>query len=229
MKLEDFSQGANTRPPNRLGQRYDHQHFLPDPGNTVVCHLDLDTAGGAAVLRARRRMQALPEAERLLFTPEDSLHMTVFEGVLDARRTADAWPADIARDAEVAEVTAAMCQRLAAFDAPASFAVSVDTVRLGGLELRGATPADETALLEWREALSRAFGYRQAAHDTYQHHMTFAYMLDWLPDSVLADWKQGLADIQAELQAAAPVLPLRAPAFCTFNDMTWFEELLPLA
>lgn len=229
MKLGDFSQSANTRPPSRLGQRYDQQSFLPDPGNTVVCHLDLDTAGGAAVLWARQRMQALPEADRLLFTPEESLHMTVFEGVLDARRTADAWPKDMARDASVGAVTEQMMDRLATFDAPAPFAITVDQVRLGGLELSGATPADKAALLEWREVLSRVFGYRQTAHDTYRHHMTFAYMLDWLPDAVLPDWKQGLADIQAELQAAAPILPLRPPAFCTFNDMTWFEELRPLA
>ncbi|CAN0469409.1 unnamed protein product, partial [Hapterophycus canaliculatus] len=167
--------------------------------------------------------------ERLLFTPEDSLHMTVFEGVLDVRRTKDAWPDFMARGASVAEVTEAMRGRLARFDAPGAFDVRVAAARVGGLELRGATERDETKLLAWREVLSKAFGYRQNQHDAYRHHMTFAYPIDWLPDDLLPIWQTALAEIEAELVAEAPVLPLRAPAFCEFADMTWFEELIVLA
>lgn len=227
MDLEHFAAAANTGPPVRLGQRYDAQRFLPDPGNTVVCHLDRDAPGGAAVLRARARIRALPEASRLLFTPVESLHMTVFEGVLDGRRRADAWPDFIAPDAPVAAVTAQMRARLAGFGGPA-FAVRVAAVRPGGLELRGATGADVAALSAWRAALSEVFGYRQAEHDSYKHHLTFAYPLRWLPDDLVPVWRAALAEIEAELVAAAPVLPLRAPAFCTFADMTWFEELVAL-
>lgn len=228
MDVTDWAQSVNTGPPQRLGQRYDAERFLPDPGNIVVCHLELDSPGGAAVLRARASMQALPGAERLLFTPEDSLHMTVFEGVLDVRRQADAWPSFLERDVSVEAVTAAMTDRLAGFAAPDPFSVSVAGVRVGGLDLCGACEGDTAALLAWREALSGAFGYRQARHDAYRHHMTFAYPLDWLPDALVPEWEQGLAAIEAELVAAAPVLPLQAPAFCAFADMTWFEELLVL-
>lgn len=228
MDLTAWAQSANAQPPQRLGQRYDRERFLPDPGNTVVCHLELDAPAGAAVLRARKRMMGLPAAERLLFTPEDSLHMTVFEGVLDARRAADAWPAFMDAGASVDEVTEAMVERLQGFEAPAAFAVAVEQVRLGGLELRAAAGADAATLLAWREALSGAFGYRQAEHDSYRHHLTFAYMVDWLPDEVVPVWEAALADIQAELVAAAAVVPLRTPAFCEFADMTWFEELVVL-
>lgn len=228
MNLDEFAASANTRPPMRLGQRYDKQQFLPDPGNTVVCHLDLNSAGGAAVLRARARMQALPGAERLLFTPEHSLHMTVFEGVLDVRRSADAWPADISRDASVDEVTDEMRQRMQGFRGPGTFDVSVNAARVGGLELCGTTDADVAALLAWREALSALFGYRQREHDIYCHHMTFAYPLDWLPEDLVPEWRTAYAEIQADLMAEAPVLPLRAPAFCEFADMTHFEELIVL-
>lgn len=228
MDLDAFLVGANSAPPMRLGQRYDAERFLPDPGNTVVCHLDLDCPGGAAVLRARTAMMALPGAERLLFTPEDSLHMTVFEGVLDVRRTPDAWPAFMDSGAPVADVTEAMRERLATFDAPGAFEVRVEAARVGGLQLCGATQADVDSLLAWREALSAAFGYRQEAHDSYRHHMTFAYPLEWLPDDLAPAWRTAYAGIEAELREAAPVLPLRAAAFCAFVDMTRFEELVVL-
>ncbi|GAB5448613.1 DUF1868 domain-containing protein [Gymnodinialimonas sp.] len=226
MDLEQFAASAQAAPPMRLGQRHDAERFLPDPGNTVVCHLELDTPGGRAVVRARERIMGLPGAEHLLFTPVESLHMTVFEGVLDARRTADAWPAFMARDASVAAVTAEMRERLAGFDAPGAFEVRVKAVRPGGLELCGATRADAAALLAWREALSGVFGYCQAAHDAYKHHLTFAYPISWLPDALVPLWREALAEIEAELGTEA--LPLRAPAFCEFADMTWFEELVGL-
>lgn len=228
MNLDEFAMQANGGPPERLGQRYDADRFLPDPGNTVVCHLDLSTAGGEAVLTARRRMMALPGAERLLFTPEDSLHMTVFEGVLDARRSVDAWPPFLDRMAQVDVVTEAMVARFEGFEGPGSFEVRVQAVRVGGLELCGATEADTAALLAWREALSGVFGYRQAAHDAYRHHMTFAYPLDWLPDALMPAWRDGFAEIEADLVVAAPLIPLHAAAFCRFSDMTRFEELVVL-
>ncbi|MEJ6390705.1 DUF1868 domain-containing protein [Gymnodinialimonas ulvae] len=226
--VDAFAARAHAGPPKRLGQRYDAERFLPDPGNTVVCHLDLEAEGGRAVAAARAAMMALPGADRFLFTPLESLHMTVFEGVLDNRRVADAWPGWIERDASVEDVTEAMVARLAGFEGPGGFAVRVAAVRPGGLMLRGATDADEAVLWAWREALAKAFGYRQAEHDAYAFHMTFAYPVAWLSDDLVEVWEKGLARIGAALAAAAPVVPLHAPAFCRFADMTRFEELVGL-
>ncbi|MEX3016657.1 DUF1868 domain-containing protein [Gymnodinialimonas hymeniacidonis] len=226
--VEAFAESAHSGPPRRLGQRYDRDGFLPDPGNTVVRHLDLDAQPGQVVLAARSAMMALPGAERFLFTPVESLHMTIFDGVLDNRRVADAWPAWMDPDAPVEDVTREICVRLDGFEGPGEFAVRVAKVRPGGLELCGATEADEAVARDWREALSEAFGYRQGEHDRYGFHMTFAYSLDWLSDDLVPVWKEGLARIQADLVAKAPVVPLRPPAFCRFADMTRFEELVGL-
>ncbi|MBF9043426.1 DUF1868 domain-containing protein [Rhodobacterales bacterium HKCCE4037] len=227
--MEAFAERAHKGPPPRLGQRYETGRFLPDPGNTVVCHLDRAAPGAGAVLAAREAMQDLPGADRFLFTPVESLHMTVFEGVLDNRRVADAWPAWMDRDASVGAVTEEMRTRLDGFEGPGRFDVRVVSVRPTGLVLEGATEADEAMMRSWREALSSAFGYRQAEHDGYAFHMTFAYPVAWLSDDLLPIWEEGLARIEAELKRAAPVLPLHPPAFCRFADMTHFEELVPLA
>ena len=48
-----FSEGQNTAPPSRLGQRYAPDRFLPEAGNTVVCHLDTLDPAHTAVLAAR--------------------------------------------------------------------------------------------------------------------------------------------------------------------------------
>ncbi len=228
-RIASYAASQNAAPPARLGQRYDADRFLPEPGNTVVCHLDTRAPGHEAVLTARERMRALPGAEGLLFTPASSLHMTVFEGVIETRRTEDAWPAGVDRDAPVETVTEILADRLQGFVPPPGFSVRATGLLPTGLALAGATPEDEHRMRQWRDALVAPFGYRHSAHDSYGFHMTFAYPVRWLPDEAVPQWQATCQDILQELWAAAPVLPLRPPAFCTFEDMTAFPERLTLA
>ncbi|WP_254443378.1 DUF1868 domain-containing protein [Ruegeria arenilitoris] len=147
IEVAPFAASRNSGTPRRIGQRYNAEKFLPEAGNTVVCHLDFNAPAHKAVLEARKRMMALPEAGRFLFTPAESLHMTVFEGVTETRRTPDTWPRDLDRDASVDSVTEAMINRLADFSAPSSFAVRVSGCGPTGLALKGATDEDEVKML----------------------------------------------------------------------------------
>ncbi len=226
--LTPFAARSHAGRPSRFGLRYDETRFLPEAGNTVVCHLDTGDPAHEAVLGARELMMALPGAEGLLFTPVESLHMTLFEGVIETRRGPDAWPADMDREGPVADVTEAMVARLAEFAAPPPFAVRLAGLRPVGLSLRGATTGEAASMTAWREALAEAFGYRHAEHDAYQFHMTFAYVIDWLPDDALPVWEHAVQEIFDELAEAAPVIPLTRPAFCRFADMTRFEQLVVL-
>ena len=227
--LQRFSEAHNPRKPTRLGQRYSSKGFLPEAGNTVVCHLDTDVSAHKAVHEARKNLQALPGADALLFTPLDSLHMTLFEGVIDTKRKNYAWPADMDLTVPVEEVTNHLLPRLQAFVPPPGFDVRVRDVHPGGLLLDGATVQDRACMRAWRDALTVPFGFRNRAHDAYQFHMTFAYPVAWLPDAVLPCWGDALADILNRLLEEMPILPLKAPAFCSFADMTHFEELVVLA
>lgn len=227
--LTPFAASAHAGTPSRIGQRYTAERFLPEAGNTVVCHLDHRDPAHTAVLKARARMDALPGAQNRLSTPASSLHMTVFEGVIETRRTADAWPTGMDRDAPVEAVTEVLLQRLAGFHAPPAFFMRLEGMTPNGLILRGATSADDAALVAWRSALAEAFGYRHTEHASYRFHMTFAYMTAWLPDEVLPEWERALSEISEDLARAAPVIPLHPPAFCAFADMEHFEEVLVLA
>ena len=228
-QVSRFAERNQSAPPARLGQRFTRSEFLPEAGNTVVCHLDVEDPRHTRILDARSKMMALPGAQQFLMTPETSLHMTVFEGVIETRRTADGWPKDIDRSAPVDAVTASFLKRLADFSAPEAFKLRVAGLYPMGIVLEGATDRDKAALLKWRDAFADRFDFRHEGHETYRHHMTLGYATGWLSDDQVGAWQAGLDAILEELADGVFTVPLKAPAFCTFADMTHFEERLVLS
>ena len=217
-------------PPARLGIRYDAAgNFLPEPGNTIVCHLERRSASEAAVLQARERLLALPGADCLAFTPAASLHMTLFQGVIDTRRKHPYWPADIPLHLGIDEMTRRLMSRLDGFDGSGPFRVKATAVTPTGLTVAGVTPEDRRVMQAWRDQFARLFGYRHPDHDRYAFHITFAYVIRGIPDSAAAQWQRALDESLDLLRREAPEIGLGAPAFCRFRDMSHFEELLILA
>lgn len=221
-----FSDVDNDAPPPRLGVRYTNTKFLPEGGNTVVCHLNPDAPEHEAILDACNRMRALPSADRFLFTPTASLHMTLFNGALETQREMNFWPEWLPLDAPMTEVTRWLLESLREFQPLSRFNVRIESIAPTGLQLCGATAADEQIMRTWRDALCGPFGYRHPDHDNYRFHMTFAYPLAWIPQAIVPVWQEEYQSILSDLQVTVPVIPLNPPAFCTFEDMTHFEEIL---
>jgi hypothetical protein len=217
-------------PPPRLGIRYDAAgNFLPEAGNTIVCHLERRSATETAMLQLRERLLRLPGANCLAFTPPASLHMTLFQGVIDTRRKLPYWPADIPLHLGIDDMTRRMMSRLDGFDGCGPFSVRATDVTPTGIAVEGVTEEDRRAMQAWRDKLARIFGYRHPDHETYSYHITFAYVIRGIPDAAAAQWEAVLDEALAMLQRDAKVIALREPAFCKFRDMKHFEELLILA
>lgn len=223
---DQFARSRHPTPPRHLGTRYDSTgRFLPEPGNTVVCHLVKGSATEQALHEARLRYQDMADAERLAFTPTASYHMTLFQGILEGRRQVPYWPGAVAADTSIAAMTAIFLDRLSGFAGGPAFQVQVTEAVPTGLVVEGVGAADRQAMAVWRDAFARCFGYRHPDHDNYRFHITMAYMLDWIDDAALPAWQGMLAEVHDDIAQRAPVLELRAPAFCSFADMNRFEEL----
>ncbi|HYD04422.1 MAG TPA: DUF1868 domain-containing protein [Reyranella sp.] len=217
-------------PPPRLGIRYDAAgNFLPEAGNTVVCHLLRRSSSEAAVLAVRERLMQLPGAACLAFTPAASLHMTLFQGIIDTRRKHLYWPADMPLHLGIDDMTRRMMSRLDGFEGCGPFAIRATEMTPTGITVEGVTEADGQAMHAWRDKLAETFGYRHPDHETYRFHITFAYVIRGIPDPLAAQWQRVLEESLDLLQREAKEIALREPAFCKFRDMKHFEELLILA
>ncbi|OCO99676.1 MULTISPECIES: DUF1868 domain-containing protein [unclassified Ensifer] len=222
-----FGRSANDTPPKHLGTRYATDgRFLLEPGNTVVSHITAGSPSEAAVLAVRDRLMAMPEAAQFAFTHPSSLHMTIFQGIIEYRRRLPYWPADMALDSSIDEMTEHYRKRLKDFAPLEPFRARVTAITPTGLALEGDSAADRSCLKAWRDAFADVFGYRHPDHDHYEFHITFAYVIDWLADAALPRWQEMLDEQLAFLRERAPVIELDPPAFCAFKDMNHFEELI---
>ena len=222
-----FGRDHQTLPPRHLGTRYDGTGvFQPEPGNTVVCHVVAGSATQQALADARQLFQAMPDARKLALTPVASYHMTLFQGIIEGRRNYPYWPRDLAGDTPIAAMTEQFAQRLAGFAGGPPFQVAVTAVAPTGLRVEGVTAADRQAMSAWRDAFAAVLGYQHPDHDSYGFHITMAYLIDWLDAAALPAWQAMLNAVEADIVRRAPVLELRPPAFCSFADMNWFEELV---
>ncbi|WP_429814596.1 DUF1868 domain-containing protein [Ensifer sp. B1-9] len=225
--LLSFGRNANNVPPKHLGTRYATDgRFLREPGNTVVSHVTAGSPSEAAVLAVRDRLMAMPEAGQFAFTHPSSLHMTIFQGIIEYRRRLPFWPADMALDTPIDVMTEHYRGRLKHFVPLGPFRARVTEVTPTGLALEGDSAADRACLRAWRDAFAEAFGYRHPDHDDYAFHITYAYVIDWLDDAALPRWQAMLSEQLAYLRERAPVIELDPPAFCSFEDMNHFEELI---
>ncbi|MGO6848927.1 DUF1868 domain-containing protein [Rhizobium leguminosarum] len=226
-ELLSYSKAHNPNPPAHLGSRYRKVGgFLPEAGNTIVCHLEKGSQTLTALIEAREKYLAMPEAPQFLFTPISSIHMTLFEGVIETRRRQDCWPGDLPLDMPIDDMTALMAARLEGFSIFDPFKVAIVDARPSGLLVDGATENDRRVMRAWRDALADLLGYRQPSHEDYKFHMTFAYAIERLEDEALPRWQVMLDDVADDIRRKAPVLELTAPAFCVFEDMNHFHELL---
>ena len=177
--IDKFSEVTQTDPPRHLGTRHNSAgRFLNEPGNTVVCHLDAESSSTKSILAARQAMMNLPAANKFTFTNAESLHMTLFQGVIEFRRFPGFWPPDLDLGAPISAVTGFYQSRLAGFRGPGRFSVRPFAMTPNGMIVVGALENDRQNLALWRDQLADRFGYRHPDHDTYVFHITFAYQLE---------------------------------------------------
>lgn len=213
--------------PDAVGKK-----FSPDgaplscPGFTTVCHVDPSSDAFVALVAAQERLKAGPLAGAFTFMPPDSLHMTIFEGVIDYSRTQTRWPQHLPTDAPIGQVAEDARSRLQGRNLETTFVARPVEVFAGfSVGMTGATEVEETRLRQTRNTLRDALNIHRPDHDSYQFHITLAYLLRWLS---VEEARQVIAlsrEVTETLLAQIPELTLGPIELCQFETMHHFEEM----
>ena len=213
--------------PEAIGKK-----FAPDAnpleclGNTTICHVPPGSAAFSALVSAQARLKAGPHADAFAFLPANSLHMTIFEGVIDYFRTPTRWPEHMAIDASVDAVTADLATRLDGLGLPRAFKARPTGI-FGGFSVRmtGADAAQEALLRQARDMLRATTGIKRPDHASYAFHITLGYLMRWLSTEE-ANLVMDLSEsVEADLLAQMPQIDLGPVEFCRFSTMERFERL----
>jgi len=198
------------------------------PGNTIIRHIadpvDLDRLSAA-----QDALRSGPAGSCFAWLPRESLHCTLFNGLLYAERETATWPTTLANDASRAEADAHIQDAFHSTPAPAGpvemkiagfSGFSSDAL---GLSLRADATGDQ-ALRTYRDALAEAAGLRhRPGHDSYAFHITLGYLIAWPDPAVAAAFDAAKVPIAEGLASAPLHLPAHRPEFCTFEALDHFH------
>jgi len=103
---------------------------------------------------------------------------------------------------------------------------TLEGVRASTLRMSPADEAENKKLRTLRDRLAEAYRFRAKDHDSYGFHITVSYqMRPFTPEeqSIYNTILPILRKHVTKISAAAPVLELGLPTYCTFEDMYRFE------
>jgi hypothetical protein len=204
----------------------------PFAGNTVICHLPQQSRVRDTVTAIGDALRSSSFAPKLGILPSDSYHVTILGGANDLDRNRSEWPEDVPLKASIAECNRIVGQRFAQLkiheELPIRFCLDKDGTLApqlaSGLQLVPADPSEKSKLSRLRDRMAdEVFRYRAENHDTFGFHISLAYQMSGFTFDERREYQSILEHHIPIIVAAAPVIELGVPEFCTFEDMYRFE------
>ena len=211
--------------------------FFPDgrrrpfAGNTVICHLPQQCMFRDAVTALGDELRSSSIAYKLGILPAESYHMTIFPGANDQGRSISGWPSDIPMDASLTECNKIIGERMAHFRLMCAMPLrvtldtqrTVESKRACSLRMAPVDEAENKKLRTLRDRLAEVYHFRVKDHASYGFHITVSYQMKPFTPEEQAIYDNILRKNITKISAAAPVLELGLPTYCTFEDMYRFE------
>ena len=148
------------------------------PGNTMICLLDYDSLVYEKIKEIRDDFGRNKIGECLTLLPDESLHMTAIEGVVDGNRTPEHWTTLLPCDSPLEKVDDLFQEKWKDIPQLGKVEMVFHHIRVGtGLcvALRPKTEDDEKRIRGWREIVSEKMGLRFPSFETYEFHISLAY------------------------------------------------------
>lgn len=205
---------------------------LPFAGNTIICHLPQQCRFRDETAALGDALRSSSFAHKCGILPSNSYHISILDGLNDQDRAVYGWPADIPIDVPMRECNRIIGERIAKFRMRGALPIRVRVdrkktlapQRVSSLRISPADDGENAKLRDLRDRLaSEVFRFRTKDHDTFGFHISLAYQMSKLTAEEARQHQAILEQHVPRIIAAAPVIELGDPEFCTFEDMYRFE------
>ena len=203
----------------------------PFAGNTVICHLPVQSAMRDAMVAFHDELVVAPFHHKLGPTSTDSYHMTIFPGANDLSRKATGWPSYVPFDATIDECNRLVGERMAkahlACELPLRVRIdqahTLSYTTACSMRMVPVDAAENAKLRAVRDTLAEVYGFRLKDHDEYEFHITMSYQVAPFSPQEQAAYREMLNTHLKRIVEASPIVELGVPEYCTFPDMFRFN------
>lgn len=196
------------------------------PGNTVVSMITQDIPVYPAFRRIRAMLEAKEAARCVTMLPDDSLHMTVLEGVCHQWRRPELWTDRLPLDCRLTEVDDLFERVFHEAEPLGKVEMELDGINQSrgiSVRVRPVTEEDDRKIRRYRDALADAMGVRFPNHDAYRFHISMCY---FTKDPTEAEWEEihaFKAEAEAYIGACKTRFVMREPLLTFFDNMFYFH------
>ena len=148
------------------------------PGNTIISKIDHNAPVFEEFKKIRQMLADKPVARCVTMLPDDSIHMTVIEGVCHQWRKPELWTSLLPIDCKLSEVDDFFEEKFKTIKPLGE--VHMRMAHMAGksgilIRLEPETEADAAELKRYRDEVGAAMGLHFPNHDSYFFHISICY------------------------------------------------------
>ena len=196
------------------------------PGNTIISMIDHEAPVFAAFLHIRDLLTAKPAVRCCTMLPDDSIHMTVMEGVCHQWRKPGQWTSLLPLDCKLSEVDDLLEEKLGSVRPLGAVRMRMEKLcRKSGITIRLApvTDGDLLELRRYRDEVSAVTGLRLPNHEDYRFHISLCYFVSDPTPEEERQLAAFMSEADAYIAQSDVAFTLRPPMLVYFNDMFRFS------
>lgn len=210
-----------------IGNKFHEDGSVRDfAGNTVISFIDHTDPIFQLFCQVRAMLQSSCAGNCFTYLPDESIHMTVFEGVCNQWREAALWTNLLPVTSSLTDVDKLFEQQFRHAPALGNVFMRAVGIKTGGgygISLEPKTLEDGEKLAAYREVLSKLMGIRFPGHDTYQYHISICYgvkMPNAVQEAALDAFEKDAAEFVVSQNIAFKV---QEPHMTYFKNMFGFQ------
>lgn len=193
------------------------------PGNTIICFLDPDSDVFRLSVWMQEELIRQCPPPQISLLPPSSLHMTVFQLLVDEVRELEKWSSHLPLTATLDETDAFFTGVVPKVPVPQSFSMCYKRLKTDGagisIRLLPADPDSAAAVRQYRANLTTVTGIRFPDHDEYEFHISLAY-------NILRRTEEQQAQLTAFAQQIDDAMVQRFGIFETGEPvLTFFDDM----
>ncbi|MBQ9301181.1 MAG: DUF1868 domain-containing protein [Clostridia bacterium] len=211
-----------------IGNKFDRQgNVRYFPGNTVISFIQHDSPAFGLVREIRGILQESEAGDCFCYLPDDSIHMTVIQGVCDQHRKAQLWTKLLPLNAPLEQVDKLFEERFAQVQPLGNVRMRTAGLKADetyGIYLQPETDLDAQRLLRYRDDVSAKLGVRFPDHDSYRYHISICYGVRTPTAEQNRTLDKFEKSINARLEAQPSTFDIAEPNLTYFRSMFRFEK-----